>query len=175
MEQIKDMIKAMWELLIIVGAVGFAIATFFADGSGMFETSGVIYKNAIDSNVLKNNGIQYIKEYVENSALNATYCGSVRGVGEKVIFRELFQVEGTSENDVIYLVDIRDKSGESVLAYLDAGKYSGCEVEAAGFIYEKDADCLSVKKSGVFIVCVQIQGGNGAKRTYEFQLPVEEG
>lgn len=186
MELIKDIIKQFYPLLIMCSCVLFVIYIFFAAGDeagkGVFENAGEVYTSMIDTDGLKNDGLSYAGNNSDAYVPSIKYNSGAKNVGDCVSFRSLFLVEkkdgslvsGDAEAGfALYLEDIKNKSGNSVLERLSLEAIDQLEEIPAPFIYDKENDLLYVYASGVYLVQVKVYGTGGGMQVYEFNLPVE--
>lgn len=186
MELIKDIIKQFYPLLILCSCVLFVIYVFFSAGEdgneGVFENVGEIYAPMIGSNALKDESLQYLESNTDAHIPVLKYNSGAKSVGDCIRFRSLFLVEMQDGNLVsgeeedgfaLYLEDIKNKSGNSVLERLSSEEINELEEIPAPFIYDKEKDLLYVYSSGVYLVQVKVYGAAGGMQVYEFNLPVE--
>lgn len=183
MELIKDVIKQFYPLLILSSCVLFVIYVFFSAGDeGIFENVGAIYAPMMGSDALKNEGLQYLMSNTDAYIPVIRYNSGAKSVGDCMRFRTLFLVEMRDGNWVsgdeetgfaLYLEDIKNKSGNSVLERLSPEAIDELEEIPASFVYDKENDLLYVYASGVYLVQVKVYGIGGGMQVYEFNLPVE--
>ena len=188
MEMIKDIVKQFYPLMIAVSCVLFVIWIFFPANSynraGVFESGGKLFQPVVNTREIKSEGIDFIKDTVSGFVPVAKYTGGVKTIGEFLVFKEQLQVmkadgswvNGSLEDEFsIYLLDIRNKSGNSVMVTRRADEIAGMEEIPAPFVYEKEQDMLCCFGNGIYTVTVKIYGANGGMAIYEFHLPVEVG
>lgn len=186
MEILKEAIKPLVGLLVMTGCVLFVIWAFFSasysGGTGVFEAGGKIFGGVVGSDAIKNDGLSYITDFVDASVPVVKYNASVQNVGNVIAFKDLFLVQkadgtyvslSTEDGITIYLMDIRNASGNSALLWLTSGKIAGMEEIPAPFIYDEELDLLYIFASGTYTVYIKIYGVSGGQKVYEFQLPVE--
>ena len=83
-------------------------------------------------------------------------------------------MNGSVEEDfAIYLMDIRNMDGNSVLEVLSSAEIEDMEEIPATFIYDREQDILHIFGSGIYVVYVKVYGSSGGQVVYEFKLPVE--
>lgn len=186
MEMIKDIVRQFYPLVIAVSCVLFVIWIFFSagmsDGSGVFEVSGSLFKSAVDTGMLKNDGVRFVENEVSGYVPLVRYAGGARTSGEILVFKELLQVRkedgswvsGSMEDDfTIYLMDIRNQRGNSAMLRMTEEEIAGLEDIPVLFLYEKESDLLCCYSHGIYTVIVKIYAANGGMAVYEFKLPVE--
>ena len=186
MEVIKDIIKQFYPLLILCSCVLFVIYVFFSAGEdgneGVFENVGEIYAPMIGSDAVEKDSLQHLGSSTDANTPVVKYNSGAKSVGDCVSFRSLFLVEmqdgrwisGDEEDGfALYLEDIKNKSGNSVLERLSSQEIEELEEIPAPFIYDKENDLLYVYASGVYQVQIKVYGAAGGMQTYEFNLPVE--
>ena len=186
MELIKDVIKQFYPLLIMCSCVLFVIYVFFSAGDygneGIFENIGYIYRTMIGDDAREDDSILYLASSTDAYIPAIKYNSGAKSVGECMKFHSLFLVEmqdgsfvsGDEENGfALYLEDIKNTSGNSVLERLSSEAIDELEEIPAPFIYDKENDLLYVYSSGVYLVQIKVYGTGGGMQVYEFNLPVE--
>lgn len=185
MEWIRDIIKVFYPLLIAVSCTLFVVGIFFAaetrDGMGVFERSATVWEPAMDAGEIRNESLSFVKEEVSAYVPLVKYAGGVRAFGEVLVFQELFQVQkedgswtcGSAESDfAIYLMDIRNRQGNSVMVRMTEDELLEQEGCLTKFVYEKEQDLLYCFTEGIYIMCIKIYAANGGMAVYEFRFPV---
>jgi len=179
----KKVINVLFALLLMGIVVIFSIEYIFngtiAGGNGIFQGIGNIL-NATTTDET------YTLPSLNSSASTKTppiikYVSSSHEVNSSIRFKSLFTVitengekNGTVEDDfTIYLSDIRNGAGVSVVEHLTTEQIEALEEIPAPFLYDTQTDTLHCHQSGVYVVSVKIYGSNGTLAEYEFQLPVE--
>ena len=189
MGQIKEIVKTLFSLLVMVGCLIFAINVFFFSeieyGMGIFGTAGAIFSPLAEDDLLANEGINHMNGIVSEYIPVIRYNAYAKCVGDCVKFKDLLSVtlengnsvSGSSENGfAIYLKDIRTKDGNSAVKIMSASEIAQTQIAnySLPFIYDKENDLLYIFKSGTYDVKVRIYADSGGQQTYEFQLPIEE-
>lgn len=169
MEHIKD-------ILIMCACVSFVVYVFFAanynGGVGVFENAGNIYAPMMEDEEVVHDGLDYIGEEVNSYVPEIKYNSGAKQVGDCVAFKELFLVR-TEEDYALYLIDIKNQSGNSVLECLSSEDLEDMDEIPAPFVYDKEKDLLYIFGSGIYTVEIKVYGSNGEVGCYEFNLPVE--
>ncbi|MBQ2901137.1 MAG: hypothetical protein IJE49_04760 [Agathobacter sp.] len=186
MELIKNIVKQFYPLIIMLGCVSFAIWMFFSTGlrgkDNVFEGAGEVFSPVLDTGNLKNEGLSYVEGAVSDYVPVMTYTGGTQNAGSYIAMKSLFDVtmedgsvvNGSEESGfTIYLTDIQNQAGDSVLMFLNADDIASMEEILVPFVYEKEQDILCCFQGGIYTVYVKICGTNGGEHTYVFQLPVE--
>lgn len=186
MELIKDIIKQFYPLLIMFSCLFFVIYIFFSAGedsaAGVFENAGAAYHSMLEDDDLKNEGLSYIGDASDGYVPLIKYHSKAKEVGDCVNFKSLFLVQkkdgsfvnGALEDDfAIYLLDIKNEAGNSVLMRMSSEELEGLEEIPAAFIYDEEQAFLHMFESGNYIVYLKIYGHSGGFQMYEFKLPVE--
>ena len=186
MEQIKVMIKTVFELLIMAGCVLLVFGVFFFAetdyGIGIWGKTGTTFAPLIGNDLLANEGAGHLEGHADGYIPELSYSqGSLR-VGDEVKFKQLLSaklengimVNGAIESGfAIYLQDIQTKNRNSVLEKMSTDELENMEEIPSAFVYDKEMDMLYVFASGTYTVMVKIYSEDGAMKNYEFQLPVE--
>ena len=185
MEQIKEIIKQFYPILIMCACVSFVVYVFFSadynGGKGVFENAGNVYAPMIEDDELKYDGLTYIGDEVNSYVPEVKYNAGAKQVGDCIRFKELFLVKredgswvaGNTEDDyALYLIDIT-RTGNSVLEYMSYEEIENMEEIPAAFVYDKENDLLYIYGSGIYTVKIKVYGNSGASKVFEFQLPVE--
>lgn len=185
MDLIKDMIKQFYSLLILLSCMWFVLWIFFSGGiyvgDGIFELSGRVYESLLKLDELKNDGLNYVGTFAIEELLIVEYTLGPQNVGGSVAFKDMFKVKnkngsvisGSIEEFALYLLDIRNEAGNSVLEVLTTEEIETLEEIPAAFIYDRTEDILYFHSSGIYMVSIKIYGMNGEQKIYEFRLPVE--
>ena len=188
MEWIKDIVRQFYPLMIAVSCVLFVVWIFFASGleddNGVFERSGSLFCDVLDTGELRNEGTGFVKNNVSGYVPVVKYTGGVRACGEILLFKDLFQIRkedgswehgGLEDDFTIFLMDIRNQYGKSVMVNMTEEEIAGIENIPSAFVYEKDLDLLCCFLNGIYTVSIKIYAANGGMAIYEFSLPVESG
>lgn len=186
MDLIKDITKYFYPILIMVSCFLFVIMLFFSttvyEKSGVFEGVGTLFASATDTLERKSDGISYIKNAVTTYVPVVKYVAGAPSSGSFVAFKQQLEViredgsaaRGNVEDTfAIYLLDIKNKNGDSVLIHMTEDENTTPDEFSSPFVYDKENDVLHCFSSGVYIVYIKVYGENGGAETYEFQLPVE--
>lgn len=186
MELIKDIMKQYYPLLILLSCVLFVINVFFTDtiykGRGIFEGGGTLFAPMLESTEVTNDGLTYIADNGNGYVPSVSYNSGAKKVFDCVTFKELLLIHNedgsTTAGNVedtfaIYLKDIRNKDGNSVLEMFSAEDIANMEEIPAAFVYDKENDLLYIYGSGVYTVHIKIFSDGGGMEEYVFQLPVE--
>ena len=173
MDAIKDAVKQMYSILILTSCMLFVVVVFFItpmlDGKGVFEGTASIYVPMLNEN--EKQTFAGLKDIVKNEfSPEVIYQNGTQKVGTYVQFKDLFQTE---ENTNIYLKDIRDKEGNSVLKMLSRDGFESLEEVPAPFVYLKEEGLLYFFGSGLYTVYIKTYGANGGQQAMEFIMPVE--
>jgi len=183
MEMIKDIIRQFYPLLITLACVSFVIGVFFLapinNGTGIFQGSGNMYAPMLDESKKTDAG-----ELLENEKYipEIVYNAGSQKIGTNTIFKELLSVKlksgeyvsGTKEEEfAIYLADITDEYGNTVLETLNTEEIEQLEEIPAPFVYNKEEDRLYFYSSGIYIIKIHVYGTNGEMEAKEFLLPIE--
>ncbi|MBQ2706291.1 MAG: hypothetical protein IJF60_05680 [Agathobacter sp.] len=186
MEKMKDMIKQFYSLLILVACVIFVISVFFVSpmlgGKGTFGGMGAIFGPMLDTPEIKTEGLESIDKTESNYSPVIKYNSGAHEVGTYAIFKELLLVQkkdgsfvsGSIKDEfTLYLIDIKNQYGESVLVKLSHEDVENLEEIPAAFVYDKDTDTLYFYSSGVYTVQFKIYNQSGGQKSFEFSIPVE--
>lgn len=186
MEKIKDIIKQFYQLLILVACVMFVISVFFVSpmlgGKGTLGGTGAIFGPMLDTPEIKTEGLESIDKTESNYSPVIKYNSGAHDVGTYAIFKDLLLVQkkdgnfvsGSTEDEfTLYLVDIKNQYGESVLVTLSHEDVENLEEIPSDFVYDKDTDALYFYSSGVYTVQFKIYNQSGGQKSYEFFIPVE--
>lgn len=186
MEQIKDIIKNQYELLIITICALFVIGVVFlsthGSGIGIFATTGNIFSSLIEEKIVISENMRPQQSLGSGYVPNVQYEAGTQKTGECVELKSLFSVKfedgrcvnGREEDGfVIYLKDICTSKGKSVLEFISTYELTQMEEIPATFIYDRDLDLLYIFGSGVYFVSIRVYADDGSMETYEFQLPIE--
>jgi len=186
MEMIRVIVKQFYPLLILFSCLSFVVYIFFSaelnNGEGVFEGAGSVYVNMIGTDELKNEGLNHVQSNEDGYVPMLKYNSGVRNVGDCVNFKEMFLAQKedgsfveakTEDGFALYLEDIRNQSGNSVLVRLSSEEIERLEEIPASFIYDNEQGLLYFYGSGTYVVYVKVYGNGGAVELYEFNLPVE--
>lgn len=160
MEVIKSIVKQFYPLIIMLNCVLFTLWVFFSatiyNGNGVFEGGGKLFAPVLEADETKTEGFNYVSGSAGDCILKVECNAGVQTVGGSISVKNLLSVN--KEDDVtIYLMDIRNQTGESVM----------------DTVYDKEQDTMCFHKSGTYVVYIKIYGVNGSQEAYEFRLPVE--
>ena len=178
MERINDIIKPFYFLLITLACVCFVLGR-----KQVFQDVGMLYKSMIKEEI-KNDGFAYLNTFVSPYVPAVKYAASSLSTNSRISFKEQFVVtkedgnivKGSREDSfAIYLLDIRNSAGNSVLLRMSETEIAQIEEVPAPFVYEEKQDMLYCFESGIFTVIIKVYAANGGQEIYEFQLPVECG
>ena len=186
MEQLKEIIKNKYELLIMTACVLFVIGVFFFSakegGIGVFATVGDSVFFMLKEQELVNEGVQHLQNSGGGYVPIVKFEAGPQKVGDCVELKSLLlvrqengvYVSGKEEDGfAIYLTDVFSESGNSVLQVMSSEEFTHMEEIPVDFVYDKEKDLLYILGSGVYSVSIKIYADNGGMETYEFQLPVE--
>ena len=181
----KDIAKTFYQMLIMLACVVFVIGVFFCvfvyEKNNVFEGVGILYKPMLKEEVVSD-GISYMNAYVSKFVPTIKYDGGVQLQGSFIPLKRQFEVlkedgsvvRGDIEDEFsIYLLDIKNQRGDSVLAQMTTEEIADIEEIPTAFIYEKEQDRLYCFETGIYIVTIKVYGANGSQDIYEFQFPVE--
>lgn len=185
-DALKEILKQLFLIIITAACVCFVLYVLFsgniAGETGIFKGVGNIYSSMLSEDEIRSDGISYIENLGEQTAPKLEYISGAQTAGRNVIFKSLFLVtlddgvpkSGTEEDGfAIYLKDICDTSGNSVVSFFKTDEIEGMDEVSSSFIYDTEQDILYFHKSGTFTVSVKVYGSNGAEALYEFTIPVE--
>lgn len=168
--------KHIKDILIMCACVMFVIYVFFSanynGGEGVFENTGNIYAPMMEDEELTHDRLDYIGEEVDSYVPEIKYNSGAKQVGDCVTFKELFLVH-IEDDYALYLSDIKNQSGNSVLERLSSEDLEDMDEIPAPFVYDKEKDLLYIFGSGIYSVEIKVYGSNGRVEVYEFNLPVE--
>lgn len=186
MEMLKDIVKQFYSIPIILGCVLFVIDVFFpseASGKqGIFAEIGKVFLPAISGKEIMSDGVNYIDSFTSAYVPLVKYGEGVQTAGSYISFKEQFEVtredgtvvRGREEDEfAIYLQDIKNQAGQSVLILLSGDEIATLEEIPAPFVYDKEQDILCCFESGNYTAYVKVYGINGGWKIYKFQFPVE--
>ena len=186
MELIKDIVKQFYPLLIMLGCISFVLWIFFSaevfGGEGVFLGTGNVFSPMLETDELKNDGLDYVGSFASGYVPVVKYMGGAQVVGTSMSFKDMFSVKNASGNFVsgsteddfaIYLLDIKGQAGNSVLTRLSSEFIGQMQEIPSPFVYDREQGILYFYGSGIYTVQVKIYGNSGSQSTYEFQLPVE--
>ena len=184
----KIFLKQMFLLLVVFMGVMFALYIYFSapfnGKKGLVKGTGTYVEAVMGTESNGGSNVDYEEdEEKETSTFQLKYIYGTQTVGACVKFKSLLTVTtedgekpGELEDDfTIYLNDITDMNGNSVVEKLSTEMIESLEEIPAAFIYDKELDLLYFHKSGAFVVYMNIYDANGYKTSYEFTLPVEVG
>lgn len=186
MELIKTLVKQFYPIMIMFACVSFVVYMFFSaelnGGNGVFEGTGNVYVSMIGTDEVTNNGLNYAGNTADSYVPSIKYNSGAKAVGDCLSFKSLFDVQkedgtiangSTEDTFALYLMDIKNQTGNSVLEILSSEEIAQMEEIPAPFVYDKEQDLLYLHGSGVYTVYIKIYGSGGGMEIYEFQLPVE--
>ena len=186
MEILKDFVKQFYSIPIILGCVLFVIGVFFpsevSGKQGIFVEIGNVFTPVISGKEIMSDGVHYIDSFISTYVPFVKYQAGVQMAGSYISFKEQFEVtkadgtvvSGSVEDEfAIYLQDIKNQAGQSVLLLLSAEEIEALEEIPAPFVYDKEQDILCCFESGIYTAYVKVYGINGGQKTYTFQLPIE--
>lgn len=175
MELIKDMIKQFYPLLMMFACVLFVVAVFFAmpmyGEKGLFRGVGKLF-SGMELKDYQVVGFDHLINVSTPFCPTVKYRAGVQTVGSILLFKEQFETNLEEEYE-IYLLDIKNEEGVSVLDIMTAEEIEMLQEIPMAFIYEKEQDVLYCLQSGVFTVQIKLCGAKGGQMLYEFRLPVE--
>ena len=176
----KEPLKFIFAMLIIIPFVIFAIQFMFEKNENgnykVFDSIGSILESADMSDITN---VDITLNQPEVPIIK--YCAGVKQINTMTEFKEMFTVttengtkNGKLEDDfALYLFDIRNVAGMSVVECLTIEQIESLEVIPSAFIYNQETDILFFNQSGIYTVIVDVYGSNGNLVQYEFLLPVE--
>ena len=185
MEMIKDIVKQLYPLIIMLICVLFVTGVFFSETflekKGVFQGSGRLFEPVLEEKI-KNDGLHYLDVVVSTYVPVVKYVASAQTTGSSIRFKEQFEVtkedgsvvKGSVEDEfAIYLLDIKNMAGESVLLRMTEDEIAREEEIPASFVYEAEEDILYCFENGIYTASIKVYGANGGQKTYEFMLPVD--
>lgn len=180
----KMPIKNFFPILIAALGLFFAVFVYFTgilgSGHGIYTDIGSVMTESTEEDVTSDVLNPESAANVEVPAIK--YIGKARTVGEAIDFRELFQftyqsgqtVNGTDESHVtMYLLDIKDRAGNSVCEKLSAEDIEAMEEITSPFLYDQESKTLYFHKSGSYTVTIKVYYDGNTYVEYEFVMPVE--
>lgn len=180
-EIIKNYVVIVLEACFVMFCIGYIWIGTVGEGKGLADGIGTMLEDVEMQNV-KSEGHLVLKEMIESERPVVRYVGGTKRVGEFVKFKELVEVclpgksfeSGIEEKGFyIYLEDIQDKNGNSVVIFLKSEEIEALEEIPAGFILDKEKDMLYFHKSGVFVMYLMIYTENEIGTAYECMIPIE--
>ena len=179
----KEIIKNYFALAISALFFIFCMNYIFSSALGdeLRTQIGSIFRN-IEKEDIKSQSHLLLEEMLTATAPKVKYVGGTKNVGDVVAFKELIEVcliedfyqLGIEEDGFyIYFQDIFDKSGYSVVTYLNEDEIDALEEIPTAFIFDKERQSLFFYKSGIFVMSIKIYTDDGISSTYEFSIPVE--
>lgn len=164
-DALKEILKQLFLIIITAACVCFVLYVLFsgniAGETGIFKGVGNIYSSMLSEDEIRSDGISYIENLGEQTAPKLEYISGAQTAGRNVIFKSLFLVtlddgvpkSGTEEDGfAIYLKDICDTSGNSVVSFFKTDEIEGMDEVSSSFIYDTEQDILYFHKSGTFTV-----------------------
>lgn len=179
-------LRYIFSLLVILPVVFFAIGFLFGDdigdGSSMFESFGSLLEGADTQAEVEVDKTIY-DSVDDRAAPLIKYVGGVQETGtyfslkeQLLVYTEDGEQNGAAEEGFsIYLKDVRNCEGMSVLNKLRAEDVAFMEQISMSLIYIEEMDLLYINNIGNYIFVVKVYGSNGASMEYEFTMPVEIG
>lgn len=179
----KKVIKNYFAVAISALFAIFCMNYIFSSAMGdeLRTQIGSIFRN-IEKEDIKSQSHLLLEEMLTATAPKVKYVGGTKNVGDVVAFKELIEVcliedfyqLGIEEDGFyIYFQDIFDKSGYSVVTYLNEDEIDALEEIPTAFIFDKERQSLFFYKSGIFVMSIKIYTDDGISSTYEFSVPVE--
>ena len=185
MEIIKDLIKQIYPLLLMLSCVLFVVGVFFTfpmyEKEGVFQGAGSLF-GAMKMEEMKTDSFDYGETLVSTYVPRIAYVAKPQTVGTAIPFKAQFEVEkengsivgGDVEDEFsIYLLDIKNAAEKSVLMVMTTEEMESIEEIPAPFVYEEERDILHCFQSGVFTMELKVCSSNGGQKIYKFQLPVD--
>lgn len=186
MDQLKEIIKTHFELLIMTGCFLLVIGVFFftktTSGMGLLGKVGTTMSPLIKDKEFANEGAEHLQRVGSGYIPSMQYSEGALNQGDCVEFKSLFSVQmkngtyanGSAENGfAIYLIDIQNKMGDSVLEKISTVDRTNMAEIPSPFVYDEEQDLLYIFENGIYIVEVKIYSDTGGMEIYEFQLPIE--
>jgi len=179
----KIVIKKYFPVIIAALGVFFAITVYFfglqGTENGIFAEIGTVLTGASEEKIVSD----IIKDdsFVSIEVPDIKYCGGTIEIGDVAGIKELFQftyadgsiVNGKDTEYVIYLLDVEDTSGKSVMEIFTPEDIEAMEEITSPFIYDEENDLLHFHKSGSFKVLLRVYYDANTYMEYEFYIPVE--
>ncbi len=181
----KSVVKRYFPVIIAALGVFFAVSVYFigfrGTENGLFTDIGAVL-NGSSEDIVITDTIEDVS-FMSVEVPEIKYIGGSQTVGDTAFIREQFQFtyqDGTSINGneteyVIYLLDVEDKSGKSVMETYAPEDIEEMEYISSPFIYDEVNDVLYFYKSGVFMVHIRVYYDANTYVEYEFSVPVEVG
>ena len=173
----KETIKLYFPLALTALCAVFAISLLFSRISSINETFSQLslseYSTTITNQLHELNSRPLPKLNYEMTSLT---------VGDTTSFKELFSLEFPDGNTVklndysnaaLYLVDIKNLNGNSVLTKLSSSEIDALESLPSAAIYDTEQQILYFHKSGIYTLYIRFYFENHSGILYECQIPVE--
>lgn len=170
----KPFIKQYFPLILTVLGACFAIQIFF-HGLGRLPSNIFTYMGASFSDFNQKDNLSTVAQKMEarpNVPLpSIIYSGKTLTIGKAIYFPDLFPLSET--NAALYLDDIRNQNGISVLTSLSSSEIETLEELPSGVIYDKEQQLLYFYDSGIYQVSLRLflEGNDGI--LLECNIPVE--
>lgn len=180
-EIIKNYVGIVLEACFVIFCIAYILMGTVGEKKGLADKIGTIFEDVEIQNV-KSEAHLVLKDKIESERPTVRYVGGTKRVGEFVKFKELVEVclpqksfeSGIEEKGFyIYLEDIQDKNGNSVVISLKAEEIEALEEIPAGFILDEENGILYFHKSGVFVMYLMIYTEDEIGTAYECMLPIE--
>lgn len=166
-------IKNLWPIVLAGIFVIFAIGIYFSNNNGIFKNIGdKLLGVHQEAQIVDITEMVSGTEVAEEPVLK--YYGSARKVGEVVPLSSLFEMAG-SEDLIINLKGIQNKSGNNVVEFLKTEEIESMEEISSAFIYDIEQKLLYFHKSGIYNGTIEVYTEHGNRYYYEFLMPVEVG
>ena len=185
MEMIKEIVKQFYPIVMMVACVLFVITVFFSSsvhgGRDIFAGVAMFFSPMIKEDS-HNTQFHDLDSFVSEYVPVIKYGAGVQRVGDGISFKGMFEVvkedgsivRGDTEDEFsIYLLDIKNQVGNSVLIHMTEDEIMEIIEIPAPFVYEKEQDILYCFETGIYTVYIKVFGANGGQEIYKFQLPVE--
>ena len=186
MEILKDIVRQFYPLLIAVGCTLFVTGALFPTengNEGVFKEAGSIIGPAAEEEEIKNEGMSFVGNTITGYVPVVKYAEGAKLTGDAVYFKSMFEVKkadgtvvngSTEDTFTLYLLDIKNESGGSALAWYSTETLAEMEEIPAPFVYDKELDALYFFVSGTYTIEMKVYGANGEQSIQEFKLPVEQ-
>lgn len=180
----KTVIKQYFPWILTVLCAVFAIHIFFHgfanENHTIFDEIGKLFSNTNQKDN-QSNIAQQIEAQPQAPLPSIKYDGNTLTVGELYEFESLFTLsfpDGTMEsaalsNTALYLVEVKNSAGNSVLTKLSASAIENLEELPSAAIYNEEEQLLSFHTSGIYTLYLRMfyQYEDGV--LYQCNIPVE--
>ena len=173
----KETIKLYFPLALTALCAVFAISILFAKHSSLQEMLSKLTSPDYSSTVANE-----LYQLTSGPLPTLKYTATTLTVGDANHFKELFSrvfSDGnetpfhTYQNAALYLVDVKNSSGTSILTKLSTPEIDALESLPSAAIYDTEKQLLYFHKSGSYTLYIRFYFEDRSGILYECQIPVE--